>query len=296
MQSAYLIKPDDSLEALLGRVREAFGRPAYAGSCWWHDPNRLCGLEGDRSEDFRLWGSWEAFWSTLRPWRRVEMTHLPKLKTGWGGSENPQMGEVLGEGTFLHIRVPALEDDDIWEYAPPRWKRVGLRPLLNYHHPLVKRITPEDEKALPEELKPFIRTGIRRPGHPHERLDYPAIEFHESGRILNPRDCCPSWAYETEEFEAEMSKGRIRSLRPPGLWPEHPIPNLIPQNQYNIVVDDPGGCIVCQGSMGERVHLGVTSVYHSKSWCTGRICRVCAHAAFDQWKNLLNAVAAEIKG
>lgn len=127
-----------------------------------------------------------------------------------------------------------------------------------------------------DDLKPYVR--LQRGHGPKGKK--PCVQFHASMSFDTPLSQRNKWHL------ADLPGASFQAIQAPGQYNGKPLVLLTDVNRMARVECDPGPCVVCHGTKGERVHLA--SMYQGSSvFPRGHICRGCTADTFAQWQELL---------
>lgn len=160
-------------------------------------------------------------------------------------------------------------------FAEDVFRRNGMSDFAYVRNILINKEDPN----IPEDFIPF---------KDFSKTLKDIIRFAVSAPILAPEEVQPSWFLNPKAYDP---KEDLHPIHPPGHYPEGGvIPTLSVESFQNIGVlkTDPGPCVVCRGSSGERVHWVTLQV--KEIGPTGHICKSCFKDATDQWVSIVNSV------
>lgn len=156
------------------------------------------------------------------------------------------------------------------------FRAVGLRTNFNDRNDVYT------SGATPPDLRPWVRPIRRRWGSGTRTMD--GLEFVCSEEILSPTVTIPEWT--------RVPGGKnFDVLQAPGQYPGENYHSGVAMewNRVTVCERDPGPCVMCRGSSGQRRHLGQIAMSQEGAYPIGLICRSCFPEATKQWQAVLDA-------
>lgn len=139
-----------------------------------------------------------------------------------------------------------------------------------------------DPDTLSDLLKPYAyETKInRKPAN--------VINFRLSESLPNPVHTRPqtTWTFSSIPLREPYRDYPITQIRPPGQHLVQDVLSLEKWNRYVITEQDPGDCIVCGGSQGERKHFGCI-LNGPRPYAGSLICKACLSESMKQIQELM---------
>ncbi len=264
-----ILRPEQSLEGIRQRVQNSTQRPALiVGAEPWQGNDALYKRPGDTR--YTHVGRLELFLSRLASGPCVRRADVSSGSTFYFD---------LSPATTLRVVYPVYREEhpDCW--ANPHFKAAGITPPLNGGVQTIF-LTPHD-RAVDLQLLPFVANHRKSRGNDVAS----GIKFAVSAAIEAPNVLCPKWhpgvAFGGQSYVAQ-------TIQAPGHYHSYASVLYSPQaeNRTCVVDRDPGGCVRCGGSSGERVHFGVV-VIGTPSWPDGLLCRRCFPEAVKEWGEVL---------
>jgi hypothetical protein len=256
----YILAPHESLEGERAALSEMMERPVYiASTCHKHGthykkPNILQG-------EYGYIGRLELY---LSQWT----DHGLCVKR-----DGDQYYFDLHPATTLKLVFPILhgEYDEIY-------KKINCKPLFRGNSSFgTDTVYINVKEQIPNELVKYIqqrKTTTRVPARD-------AIIFMRSDYIWVPRIKQEKWH---PGFRVTSKDPPFVTIQAPGWYNEEAIVSLEDINGFGLTDCDPGKCIICRGTSGERKHIGVVR----GAYLQHHICKCCAKQTFNQWLELLD--------
>ena len=245
---------NESLDAKVAKLRELSGLPILVGTGRGHGELLDRFLNIQEADEIVV----------CIPWMREDRIFGADGKI-----------DTLAEREQLHGREKAIRD---------MFHAVGLRGGINPH-----TTVSVEGQIVPDGLDLHVFSQRRRPG---DTLTYKALQFYVSNYIANPhrterRETFFLTTNANEQKYKETVYSTYRQIVAPG---QHlPKDRMVaePWNRYLVADKEPGDCIVCAGSSGERKHFGHMA-WGPDPYPTALICRACAKTSFEQILTLLD--------
>jgi len=270
-----ILRPDQNLEEIRRCVELSVQRPVLiAGGEYWQGENTLYRFPNQTR--YTTTGRLELFLSQLTPGVCVKVEEVPVRGV-------PAVRRVcyfdLTPCDTIRLVYPVYREEHPDPWGNPHFKAAGLTSPLNGGVQTIF-LTPDDRVVDPR-LEPFVVN------HHKTRSTTGAlgVKFAVSNAIEAPKILKAGWhtgiAFEGRSYVAQ-------TLQAPGHYHSETTVLYSPQaqNRMCLVDTDPGSCVVCGGSSGERAHLGVV-VGGNPSWPDGMVCRACYPQVVREWGVLL---------
>lgn len=277
-----ILRPSDDLENMRQRLAEMVGRPAYiAGCAYWQGSDSRYKMPG--ANRYTHIGSLALYTSQLSDGgRSVRVDEGP-----------PRIRYFdLEPARWVHLMYPLLpsdhppmprrsyEDSYMHTVAAPMFKRLGLGCDLGFQ---TVALSFHDQAVAPE-LEPFVHSYPLIPS----RQNGWAVRFARSSLIEAPHVTAMDW-FLGITFDGRDYIGQ--TIQAPGQYSAvdgapRKLVEVLPVNRTCLVDADPGQCVICHGSSGERAHFAVVAS-GQHAYPDGWICRTCFPEVTRRWNEML---------
>lgn len=266
-----------ALEAKAAKLSDLLDRPVFicAGQTILNTTANLYRLPGEPESEYRNLAPLWFFLSDYKESNCIKRESSPRGRQYDLFYFDPTVSQSV------RVVVPLKKGESARaEHIRGAYNQVGLR-LDSNPGSKIPIVSMEDTELVENGLSNYVQT-LRN----HPRRPFQGISFSCSAPYQRPDRIETTWHLDKTVRKGNYSETPFQMILPPGGYNDE-VKTLDEATRYMIIEQEPGGCIVCHGSSGQRRHFA-TLVFAPGAAPRDLICDYCFKAFATQVMNLLD--------